>query len=174
MKRALLALLLLAAPSLAHAQTNLRVWHAYRGQEEAALVAAARAFEASEPGVHVLLVAQPFGAYASKLGSAIPTGNGPDLFIDTHDRVSRYANEALLAEVDHGPLAARMDEAHLAAFLVEGTARGVPLSLKCGALYVNDVRVADVDAVLSDADLLAGRYIVLRRGKKAYHVLEVR
>lgn len=171
MKRALLALLLLATPSLAHAQTNLRVWHAYRGQEEAALVAAARAFEASEPGVHVLLVAQPFGAYASKLGSAIPTGNGPDLFIDTHDRVSRYANEALLAEVDHGPLSARMDEAHLAAFLVEGTARGVPLSLKCGALYVNAALVDGPIETLEQLEALSlpdGVYPLVMEAESSY------
>lgn len=42
-----------------------------------------------------------------------------------------------------------------------------------GAVSVNHEPVKDLDRVLGVADLLAGRYIVLRRGKKTYHVLDV-
>ncbi|MFC6235683.1 S4 domain-containing protein, partial [Leucobacter soli] len=35
-----------------------------------------------------------------------------------------------------------------------------------GGVYVNNVQVSADDAVLSDSDLLHGRFAVLRRGKK--------
>jgi tyrosyl-tRNA synthetase len=40
-----------------------------------------------------------------------------------------------------------------------------------GGAYVNNVRVADVDARLGRDDLLHGRYLVLRRGSRNYHLL---
>ncbi len=42
-----------------------------------------------------------------------------------------------------------------------------------GAVAVNNEPAKELDRVLATTDLLAGRYIVLRRGKKTYHVLEV-
>ncbi len=43
-----------------------------------------------------------------------------------------------------------------------------------GGAYVNNVRVAEVDATVSDADLLHGRYLVLRRGKRSFAGVELR
>jgi tyrosyl-tRNA synthetase len=40
-----------------------------------------------------------------------------------------------------------------------------------GGIYVNDERVADAALALSTANLLAGQYIVLRKGKKSYHLV---
>ncbi|HUS68534.1 MAG TPA: S4 domain-containing protein, partial [Kofleriaceae bacterium] len=40
-----------------------------------------------------------------------------------------------------------------------------------GGIYVNDKRVDEVARALTRADLLAGRYVVLRKGKKSYHLL---
>ncbi|MEE9273895.1 MAG: tyrosine--tRNA ligase [bacterium] len=44
--------------------------------------------------------------------------------------------------------------------------------LSGGGIYVNNRRVAEEDASLSRADLLFGRYVLLRKGKKNYHLLE--
>ena len=95
MKRALLALLLLAAPSLANAQTNLRVWHAYRGQEREALEQAAAVWGERE-GVDVDLVALPFGAFDSKLETAVPRGNGPDVFLAGHASLGKWTGMGLI------------------------------------------------------------------------------
>ncbi len=46
-------------------------------------------------------------------------------------------------------------------------------AIRGGGVWVNDTRVTDLDRTLRRDDLLAGRYIVLRRGKKAYHVVDV-
>jgi len=45
--------------------------------------------------------------------------------------------------------------------------------LPAGAVSVNNVPVRDAEYVLSDTDLLPGGFIILRKGKKHYHVLRV-
>nr|WP_204342945.1 tyrosine--tRNA ligase [Micromonospora terminaliae] len=42
-----------------------------------------------------------------------------------------------------------------------------------GGAYVNNVRIAEVDATVSPADLLHGRYLVLRRGKRNFAGVEL-
>ena len=44
--------------------------------------------------------------------------------------------------------------------------------LRGGGIYVNNRRVTDEGSVLSDDDILFGQYILLRKGKKNYHLLE--
>ncbi|WP_091091486.1 tyrosine--tRNA ligase [Micromonospora nigra] len=43
-----------------------------------------------------------------------------------------------------------------------------------GGAYVNNVRVTEVDAVVPAGDLLHGRYLVLRRGKRSFAGVELR
>jgi tyrosyl-tRNA synthetase len=40
-----------------------------------------------------------------------------------------------------------------------------------GGIYVNNERVADAAATLKSTDLIAGGYILLRKGKKNYHLI---
>ena len=44
-------------------------------------------------------------------------------------------------------------------------------TIKQGGAYVNNRRVDDVDAVLTTADLLHDRYVVLRKGRRDYRIL---
>jgi tyrosyl-tRNA synthetase len=44
-------------------------------------------------------------------------------------------------------------------------------TIEQGGLYVNNRRETDVDRMLVADDLLAGRYLVVRRGKKNYHLV---
>jgi tyrosyl-tRNA synthetase len=41
-----------------------------------------------------------------------------------------------------------------------------------GGLYVNDRRVTPEDAVITDADLLEGRYVILRKGARSRTLIE--
>ena len=84
----------LLVPSLASAQP-LQLWHAYGGAEEEALRQSVRAYEEAT-GHDVELLAVAFGAYAAKLQSAIPTGRGPDVFIDAHERLATYVQAGLI------------------------------------------------------------------------------
>lgn len=43
-----------------------------------------------------------------------------------------------------------------------------------GGAYVNNARITAVDATVSEADLLHGRYLVLRRGKRSFAGVELR
>ncbi len=42
-----------------------------------------------------------------------------------------------------------------------------------GGIYLNNLRVTDMTRVVSASDLLEGRFLVLRRGKKNYHLVKV-
>jgi tyrosyl-tRNA synthetase len=43
-----------------------------------------------------------------------------------------------------------------------------------GGVYVNNERVTDPAAVISQKDLIAGGYVVLRKGKKNYHLVTLK
>jgi arabinogalactan oligomer/maltooligosaccharide transport system permease protein len=135
----------LAVSSSAAAQEERRVvvWHAYQqgGDEERALREVARAFMREHRGVRVAIVAQPFGAYASKLESAIPTGNGPDLFIDAHNRIPIFRAGRLVVPIGVRP-GDRFERAHLAPLTQDGRLFGLPIAIKCAVLYVNEALVA--------------------------------
>ncbi len=45
--------------------------------------------------------------------------------------------------------------------------------LKSGGVYVNNRRVQDTDRALTLADAIEGQFVVLRRGKKTYHLLRL-
>ena len=46
-------------------------------------------------------------------------------------------------------------------------------SVSEGGIYLNNNRVSDPTAVVSPADILDGQFIVLRKGKKTYHLVKV-
>jgi len=41
-----------------------------------------------------------------------------------------------------------------------------------GAIYINNMRSTDVDIMVSDLERLDGKYLVVRRGKKNYHLVK--
>ena len=163
--RTLLALVtLVLAPSLAHAQ-RLVLWHAYRGNEQRALELAVDAWRARTPGVAVEVLAMPFESYASKLEAAIPHGNGPDLFVDAHERVTSYRGRGLLRQINAqspGGLGSLFDETAARAFTADGALWAVPLAVKCNALYVNPALLPAGVTVRSLADLDALRAVLPR------------
>jgi hypothetical protein len=107
---ALLAVLVAAHAGHAQdARVTLFLWHAYgehRGTRPRGCgrrVRGARAGgRARRPrGGHSRC---PSSAYASKLEAAIPVGNGPDVFVDAHERIASYVEEALVRDfgaLDH-------------------------------------------------------------------------
>jgi tyrosyl-tRNA synthetase len=42
-----------------------------------------------------------------------------------------------------------------------------------GGIYLNNVRVAEAARTVSTSDLLFGRYLLLRKGKRSYSLLKV-
>jgi tyrosyl-tRNA synthetase len=62
-------------------------------------------------------------------------------------------------------------------FLVDAgvaTSRGdARRSIEGGGIYANNRRISEPDARLTNDDAVEGRYLILRKGKKRYHVVEV-
>ncbi|MFP2930818.1 extracellular solute-binding protein, partial [Pyxidicoccus sp. 3LG] len=167
--RWLLALALLATAGSARAAGDeaapLKLWHAYRGGEEMALVQATELFTA-KTGVKVDLLALPYDVYASKLTNAIPHGAGPDVFIFNHERLRNFHAQHLLAPTTGSLVRGDYFANAVEALELDGQVYGYPMSLKSLALYVNRKLVAKPPTTtaellamlpgLSDAD--AGRF----------------
>ena len=157
---ALLAAFFMLSPSLAAAQDAGRVllWHAYRGEERAALEQIIRALNAERDDVRVDLLAVPHEAFRQRLTAAIPRGNGPDLFIAPHEAVGEWSTNGLLEPLPYPPglpvdafLPSTTD-----ALRYDGQLWAMPLAFKSLALYYNKALVDGVPADF-DALLQAGR-----------------
>ena len=131
---ALLALAL-AGPASA---TEVTVWHAYRGPEKAAFDEVASAWSSST-GHTVSAVALPFGAFASKLETAIPRGNGPDLFLAAHDNLGKWTAMDLVLPAT-GPTDGYRPVT-VDAMTWQGTRYGEPLAFKSLLLLYDPGRI---------------------------------
>jgi arabinogalactan oligomer / maltooligosaccharide transport system permease protein len=169
---ALLFAVALLGPTVARA-AEVVVWHAYRGAEESALARAAEAFTA-RTGHEVRLVGVSFGVFDAKLETAIPRGNGPDLFIAAQGNLGKWRRMALVVPVA-APPAAHRDPA-VAALSADGALWGQPLAFK-SLLLLYDPSVigeppATTDAMLARVEELSGngRYgLVYEAATPFYH-----
>ena len=78
---------------------TVTVWHSYRGDEQKALEELRSRFNESQSEYKVDLLNVPYDAFANKLTSAIPRGNGPDAFIFAHERVGDWAESGIISYV---------------------------------------------------------------------------
>jgi len=131
-----------AAAVPASAQERVVLWHAYGEAEGRGLAVAVEEFEEAS-GIEVEVVVNAFGAYESKLENAIPTGHGPDVFIDAHERLLDYQAGGLVQSIGEPGLASRLDldARHVEALSIGGELFGLPLALKCAALYYHRERI---------------------------------
>ncbi len=153
----------------ARAAEPIRLWHAYRGGEEAALVEVLAGFE--DAPVETLAI--PYDAFGSKLAAAIPLGEGPHVFIDSHERLGDYRRRKIVAPVDDALEPGAFDAVALEAVMQDGRAWAVPLSRKSVALYVNTSLVQQVPPTLEGIlalgpSLPPGVYAYAYEVKKAY------
>jgi tyrosyl-tRNA synthetase len=81
-------------------------------------------------------------------------------------------SEAPSSKINHARLPLSLIDALAETALCQskGAARK---DLVAGGIYVNNERVTDVARVLSKEDLMAGNYILLRKGKKTYHLVSM-
>lgn len=132
----LAAMAVLVVGAVARAEPIV-VWHSYRGAEEKALAEVLAAHRA-ETGAEIEVLAVPYDAFSSKIEAAIPLGEGPDLFIDAHERIGSFLERKLLGPVGDALPASEEGGYHRAgldATAVGGERYGVPLSMKAVALY---------------------------------------
>jgi maltose-binding protein MalE len=137
---------------------ELVLWHAYRGEERAALEAGVTAWAQRHPEVRVRALAVPYDAFVDKVSLAVPKGNGPDVFIFGHDRLGDWAQRGLLE-----PLGFLADEAlldrhpreTLDALVYADELYGLPLAFKCLALYYDRTLVPEAPATTDELERVA-------------------
>ncbi len=155
--------------------TKIVFWHAYRGDEEAALIKLTKDYEA-EHKVTVELLSVPFDAYAAKLEAAVPHAHGPDAFIDAHERLGSHLQNKLVAPIgDALPEkdVASFEPVSMKAITIANVRYAVPLSEKCIALYLNEDLVPKTPRTIEELAALPvpkGSYpIVYEAGTPFYH-----
>jgi arabinogalactan oligomer/maltooligosaccharide transport system substrate-binding protein len=138
--RLLAATLAFAAPVAA--QTELTVWHAYRGAERAAFEKVVATYNTKMAGkVKVNTLAVPYDAYADKITAAVPRGRGPDVFIYAQDRLGGWiAAGNTIESIDFyldDALTSRFLPSTMEAMTYQGTIWGLPLNYKVITLIYN-------------------------------------
>ncbi|HUJ58592.1 MAG TPA: extracellular solute-binding protein [Kofleriaceae bacterium] len=121
------------------------LWHSYTGQERAALEATAATWNAEHPDTPLTLVAVPHDAFADKISSAIPRGNGPDLFIFAQDRIGDWADAGVIEPIEFWVDDARADrfsDLSLGAMTYKGSLWGLPLATKSLVLFYRTDMIA--------------------------------
>ncbi|MBK8251930.1 MAG: extracellular solute-binding protein [Polyangiaceae bacterium] len=121
-------------PTLVYANP-IRLWHAYRGDEEKALLEIIKTF----PGGKIETLALPADALDSKLASASLVGEGPDVFIAEHHHLGEYKARSIVGKVGDAFEGEGAFIVPAVRAVTDGDGVwGVPLSPKCMALFVND------------------------------------
>ena len=164
MLRRSLPLLLMLAFALSCApeveEPTITLWHSYRGGERDALEAITTAWDEAHPEVAVDVLAVPSKAYKSRLQSAVPRGNGPDLFIEAHELTGEWSGSGLLlpALLPRGQTVAAFAAASVDAVTFEDQLWGIPIAVKSVALFQNRALVAE-DPASFEAMVEAGRAV---------------
>ncbi|HEU4615369.1 MAG TPA: extracellular solute-binding protein [Kofleriaceae bacterium] len=137
--KALLVALALAAGCGQAREPGVVLWHAYTGMERTALEHTAARWNEQHPDIPLTLVAVPHDSFADKLTSAIPRGNGPDLFIFADDRIGAWAESGTIEPIEFWVDDARADRFSaqaMHAMSYNGSLWGLPLAVKSLVLYV--------------------------------------
>jgi arabinogalactan oligomer/maltooligosaccharide transport system substrate-binding protein len=151
MKRIFLLLSLVVLISIplylkvAAAPKNIVIWHAYRGEEKAAIEAVAQTFNKIHKDIQITLLAVPFDALADKVSASVPRDKGPDLFIYAQDRLGGWIAAGIAEPIEYfitDPVKARFVAGSLDAFIYKGSTYGLPLSTKCVTLIYNKAMVS--------------------------------
>ncbi len=153
MKLALLLVISLLLGCRPERPAGVVLWHAYTGAERRALEASAATWNQAHPDAPLTLVAVPYDAFGDKLTSAIPNGNGPDLFIYGNDRLGDWAASDLVAPIGYwldAPTAARFSDDALAGLATGGRPFGLPLAVKSLALFYRTDLIATPPTTTDD------------------------
>ncbi len=128
---------LLASPALSQ---DLIVWDWKSGDPVTFnyFDSAKAAFEAAHPGATVTFVVQPHDQYYTLLGTALASGEGPDVVLLHGGSQTTSRADALL------PLTAMADGfAGIDAFSADGVALALPITIQGFAVYYNKQRYAE-------------------------------
>lgn len=144
--------MILAAVAAAFAG-EVTLWHAWRGDERAALDQAVDTWNAAHPQSPVRAVFVSYESLGSKLEAAVPRGNGPDLFVFAHEKIATWSAEGIVLPVTTDT--AGLHPVTVEALRHEGRLQGWPLAYKSLALFYNRALVPTPPATTGDLLRLA-------------------
>ena len=131
--------------NLAHAATELTVWHAYRGDEKTAFEKVVGMYNAKQKDVVVKTLAVPYDAYADKISASVPRGKGPDVFIFAQDRLGGWVEAGQTIEpIDFfidDKVTSQLVPGMMKAMTYRDTVYGLPLNYKSIAMIYNTALV---------------------------------
>ncbi|GAA2584437.1 maltose ABC transporter substrate-binding protein [Microbacterium binotii] len=131
-----------SAEPTADSSAELVIWTDQ--EREAAITAAAKAFE-EETGAKVTLVQKNFEDLRNDFISQVPTGEGPDITVGSHDWLGALVAAGVVDTIDLGEKASEFEPVAIEAMTYDGQLYALPYSLETVALVQN------VDLVGADA-----------------------
>ena len=153
MKKLILIATLMIGP-LAAAQTEIVVWHAYRGGEKAAFEKVVATYNASQKAIKVSPLAVPYDAFADKITAAVPRGKGPDAFIYAQDRLGGWVTAGNTIEpIDFyldKTITSRFIPSTMQAMTYRKTTYGLPLNYKVMTMIYNKALVKTPPATTAE------------------------
>jgi arabinogalactan oligomer/maltooligosaccharide transport system substrate-binding protein len=161
----------LLQPAAALAQKELVLWHAYRGEEKAALETVVAQYNAAKAssGVKVTTLAVPYDAFADRITAAVPRGKGPDLFIYAQDRLGGWIEAGNTVEpVDfyvEKPVRDRFLKTTLDAMTYQGNLYGLPLNFKVITMIYNKKLVSSPPKTSTELVATAKRLTDAKTGR---------
>ena len=129
--------LMLISPALA--QVTLTYWQYEFKSKVEAINELIRRFEAENPGIRVVHQTFPYDAYAQKVASAIPAGQGPDVVNLYYGWLPTWVKAGYLVPLPE-EFAQRLDREFVRmaqAAKLNGKAYGVPTAVRSLALFYN-------------------------------------
>ncbi len=134
------------------------LWHAYRGQEQAALEKLVASFEEANPKAKVRVLPVPFDAYVDKITVTVPQGNGPDVLIFAHNMIGDWVRRGLLM-----PLGNHYQPDELKRFLPftvkalvhKGNLYGLPLAYKSLVMFYRTDKVKEPPKTVAELEKVA-------------------
>lgn len=117
--------------------------------------------------VTVLVHGQAAMQRAEKISQALFTGELTDL---SAEEIEEGLSDVPSTNVEN-------DQISLVELLVQtGVApskRGSRELIQSGAIYINDIRCTNIEAMVPQLERLAGKYLIIRRGKKNYYLIKL-
>lgn len=115
---------------------ELKVWHSYRDAEKQAFEELLQRYDNANDKIEIQILSIAYDSYVSKLESAIPRDNGPDIFVYAHEKTGSWAESKIIRPVS----LVRSPEFHpltIDSVTYKQELYGYPLAFKCLILFRN-------------------------------------
>ncbi len=150
------------------AQTEVTLWHSYRGNEKDAVIQVVEKFNSTNKDVRIKALGIPYDAFPDKITAAIPRGKGPDIFIFAHDRIGGWVEAGIIEPIDfylEEDISGNFVEGAWEPMLYDGSMFGLPMSLKSIILFYNPDIISAPPKTTDEMIALAHKHTDAANGK---------